>query len=393
MKSQSLLETEVNKFNESAGIEAAQTPPSSWCVRPEFHELDLQILKSHWQFVASVGQFTQTGSYVAGEFCNEPYIVTRTESGELKAFYNVCQHHAAQLLHGEGCAKEIVCPYHAWTYGLDGKLKRAPQMAGVKNFNRESLSLKEIPLKIWNGFVLLNFSGRTSELVSELDCLDEMLKASNTERLQFKGRRVYEIKCNWKVYVDNYLDGGYHVAHLHKGLAGQLDMGAYKIENFKTWTLQSCGAAKEPLKSETIDFKERIGANALYAWLYPNFMINRYGDIMDTNWIVPTGPEQCVTIFDYYFSESATPEFIEASIKASEQVQNEDVAICESVQKGMRSSGYETGRYAPSLETGEYLFHCLMKSEYQKQFASFRDVAVGAPIYPSSSSNSRSADL
>jgi choline monooxygenase len=358
------LKSEINKFDHRIGIEAADTPPSSWYIDKRFHELDTNLLKKHWQFVASTDQFKETGSYVAGMFCQEPYVVMKTESGDLKAFYNVCRHHAAELLHGEGCTKEIVCPYHAWSYSIDGKLKKAPQMAGIKNFNREALSLKEIPLKIFNKFVLLDFSGAAPELNPDLKRLDKMLKDLDTDNLQFVGRRVYEIKCNWKVYVDNYLDGGYHVDHLHKGLAGQLNMDDYKVENFDTWTLQSCAASKTPLKNNTIDFAERIGKEALYAWLYPNFMINRYGNIMDTNWIVPIDVDHCLTIFDYYYEKTASKEFIEASIKASEQVQIEDVAICESVHRGLNSKGYITGRYAPTLEGGEYLFHSLVKNDY-----------------------------
>lgn len=364
------IQAEIEKFDEVSGPHIANTPPSSWCISPEFVDIDYQILKSHWQFVCSVDQLTMPGSFVSGEFCGEPYIVTRTEQGELKAFYNVCRHHAALLVNGEGCAKEIVCPYHAWSYGLDGKLKTAPQMAGVKNFDREALSLKGIELKVWNKFVLLNFSAEPAPWDAELQILDTLLRDTGTDELQFKGRRVYEINCNWKVYIDNYLDGGYHVDHLHKGLAGQLEMDAYKVENYATWTLQSCDSSKNPTKSDTIDFAERIGKQALYAWVYPNFMINRYGPIMDTNWIVPVGLEKCLTIFDYYFKPDADDNFIAASIKASEQVQIEDVAICESVQKGMRSSGYDAGRYAPTLETGEYLFHALMKKNYMKRLGS-----------------------
>ena len=362
------VHSEVMKFSESAGIESTQTPLASWCVDPEFQKLDDQILKKHWQFVASVDQLEKPGSYVAGEFCDESYLIVRTENGTLSAFYNVCQHHASQLLHGQGCTKEIVCPYHGWSYNLDGKLKKAPQVSGVKAFARLQLSLKSIPLKVWNKFVLLNFSGddtaKDIPLDPQLEILNNMLNDLKTSELQFRERRVYEITCNWKVYIDNYLDGGYHVDHLHKGLAGQLDMDDCKVENFKTWTLQSCGGSKSPQKTDSIDFKERIGDRALYAWLYPNFMINRYGNIMDTNWIVSLGHDKCLTIFDYYFESDADEIFVTASIKASEQVQIEDVAICESVQKGLRSKGYTAGRYAPHLETGEYLFHCLIKKEY-----------------------------
>src|ERR1044071_2952004 len=144
------LEVEINKFDAISGIEVADTPPSSWYLDEKFFQLDKKVLMSYWQFVASTDQFKEIGSYLAGSFCDEPYFIVHTERGELKAFYNVCRHHAAELLHGEGCTKDIVCPYHAWNYALDGQLKKAPQMAGVKNFQRENLSLREIPLKIWN---------------------------------------------------------------------------------------------------------------------------------------------------------------------------------------------------------------------------------------------------
>ncbi len=358
------IKQEVQKFDDSAGIEFAQTPPATWNMSPDFHTLDMSLLKQQWQFVTSIDQLQRIGSFVSGDFCGEPYFIIRNEKNEIKAFFNVCKHHAALLLQGQGCTSEIICPYHAWTYDLNGQLKKAPQMAGVKNFDREALSLKEIPVKIFSQFVLLNFSEKIPEFDTELTKLSQILANAGTEKLRFRERKIYEIKCNWKVYIDNYLDGGYHVNHLHAGLAGQLDMENYRIENFKRWTLQSCGGSKNPTTSQSIDFRERIGDEAQYAWVYPNFMINRYGPIMDTNWIVPIDHQTCLTIFDYYFKDDAKNDFVEASIAASEQVQTEDVVICESVQKGMASKSYVAGRYSPHLETGEYLFHSLLKNDY-----------------------------
>ena len=152
------IKQEVQKFDDSAGIEFAQTPPATWNMSPDFHTLDMSLLKQQWQFVTSIDQLQRIGSFVSGDFCGEPYFIIRNEKNEIKAFFNVCKHHAALLLQGQGCTSEIICPYHAWTYDLNGQLKKAPQMAGVKNFDREALSLKEIPVKIFSQFVLLNFS-------------------------------------------------------------------------------------------------------------------------------------------------------------------------------------------------------------------------------------------
>ena len=352
----------IDQFDPALELAEAATAPASWYVDREFYEHEAAaVLKRAWQPVAPLAKFSEPGSFHSGEFLGEPYVVARGDDGELRAFYNVCRHHAACLTSGEGKAKLFMCPYHGWTYSLRGELIRTPSLGEVKNFCKEEMGLVPIAIKVVGPFVFLNFSKNPQPFPSEWAALFTRLQATGYDKLKFIRRREYEIKCNWKVYVDNYLDGGYHVKILHKGLASQLDLEGYKIENFDRWTLQSCGGSP---KSETAskgegarDFRERIGDGALYAWLYPNYMINRYGNIMDINWVLPLGPDRCLTIFDYYFAEICDADFIEASIAASDRVQLEDVAISESVQKGLRSSAYHAGRYSAELEGGMHLFH------------------------------------
>lgn len=356
------LQSLLTDFNPHVGVEEASTIPGSWYSDSDFYKFETQnYLKKFWQPVAPLAWFKESGDYTSGTFLNEPYFVIRTSPTEVKAFYNVCRHHAACLLEGHGPNKtgktnDIVCPYHGWTYDMAGGLKKAPSLGPVKNFKKDTMGLKEIPLKIWGPFVFLNFSSEVQPMAKDWENLLGLMKKTKFEDLQFICRRAYTFNCNWKVYIDNYLDGGYHVDILHKGLAGQLDMDAYKTENFENWTLQSCEASDSP-EAKNGDFKDRIGSGAYYAWMYPNFVINRYGPIMDTNWVVPLGVDRCVTIFDYYYSSACTPEFIEKSLVASDKVQEEDIAICESVQKGLSSSGYHVGRYSALLEGGMHLFH------------------------------------
>jgi choline monooxygenase len=364
---------EVNDFPSEKGIEVSKTPPKTWYQTAEFHALDHKLLKEHWQFVGHTGMLERAGSYFTGEFCDENFFVIKDDKNEIRAFHNVCSHHASTLLEGTGCVNEVVCPYHAWCYSQNGELKRAPQMAKVKEFDKVQMGLKSIPLKLLGPFILLNFSGHENQIPGDTQTeyegiLQALSKDPQFSRLKFMGRRAYEINCNWKVYIDNYLDGGYHVSHLHKGLAGQINMQKYKVEDFRSYTLQSCiGNEVNTTSIDGVDFQERIGSEALYYWIHPNFMLNRYGNIMDCNWAIPLGPEKCVTVFDYYFDlEKCDQKFIDASIKASEQVQKEDVQICETVQKGLRSSAYRAGRYAPQLETGAFLFHSLLQKEYLK---------------------------
>lgn len=347
----------VNEFDPRLPLPRALTAPGSWYVDADFYRHETNaVLKKSWQLVGPVAKFAAPGAFHSGEFAGEPYVIVRDDSGELRAFYNVCRHHAACLTKGEGKMKLFVCPYHGWTYSLRGELIKTPSLGKVEDFDPKKMGLVPIALKVVGPFVFLNFSARPEPFPAQWDGLFAKLEASGYEKLKYIGRREYEIKCNWKVYVDNYLDGGYHVKILHKGLAGQLDLAGYSIENFDRWTLQSCKGASDS-KPARGDFKERIGEHALYAWMYPNFMINRYGNIMDTNWVVPLGVDRCVTVFDYYFLDSDDKSFIDSSLQASDQVQREDVEISESVQKGLSSSAYGAGRYSAELEGGMHLFH------------------------------------
>jgi choline monooxygenase len=174
------------------------------------------------------------------------------------------------------------------------------------------------------------------------------------------------------VYVDNYLDGGYHVPHAHKGLSSVVEYTKYTIENFEHSCLQS-----SPLDASSA-IESAIGAtrqgHAFYLWIYPNFMINAYSGVMDTNLVLPLGVDKCAVIFDYYFADtsSAAAKHHQESIAVSEKVQDEDMAICDSVQRGLNSRAYVAGRLSVRREAGEHLFHRLLHADLNK--------ALGRPL-------------
>jgi choline monooxygenase len=182
-------------------------------------------------------------------------------------------------------------------------------------------------------------------------------------------RRHYTLNCNWKVFVDNYLDGGYHVPHIHGGLNSVLDHGNYTIETGERHCLQSSPivASKDAATAEV-----RKGKRALYYWIYPNFMINIYDGVMDTNLVTPRAVDKTEVVFDYYFSDVSAKARKRnlASIAVSEQIQSEDVAICESVQRGLASRAYTTGRLSVRREAGEHLFHKLLYADLKSSLTS-----------------------
>jgi choline monooxygenase len=357
------LATILALYDETAALKDAQTIPAPWYLDAEIGQLEQKsVFGGNWHVIARTEQLRQRGDYVTAEFGGEPVLAVRGADGILRAFFNVCRHHAAAVATGpSGHTQSFRCPYHGWNYGLDGTLKGMPEFAGVCNFDQSANGLVPVAIDTWEQFVFVNLTDESEPLAHYLgDDLVALVAPLELKLLYFHSRKDYMLNCNWKVYVDNYLDGGYHVPHLHKGLNSVLDYSHYTIENGRHYCLQSSpmvASGEDEQVSAT-----RKGDRAWYFWIYPNFMINIYEGVMDTNLVLPLGSDRCRVIFDFYFSDiSAVQEdHNNASIATSERVQGEDVAICESVQKGLASRAYGAGRLSVKREAGEHLFHRLL---------------------------------
>jgi choline monooxygenase len=356
----------IESYDPKRQVATAATPPSSWYTDPRILELERQTVFSRaWQFVGRAEQVREPGQYITYEVAGEPILIVRGNDSVLRGFFNVCRHHAAAVMtNSEGKAENLRCPYHGWTYDLEGKLILTPEFAGVANFDRSANGLVPIQTAEWHGwvFVKLGGGGLTLERFFGAD-LVERLEPLNLERLNWFERRSYFLNCNWKVFVDNYLDGGYHVPHIHGGLNSVLDYSQYTIETGEHFCLQSSPIVTDKTESPIAAFRK--GERANYYWIYPNFMINLYEGVMDTNLVIPRGVDKTEVIFDYFFADTSdlAREKNLASIAVSEQIQSEDVAICESVQRGLNSRAYNTGRLSVRREAGEHLFHRLLHAD------------------------------
>jgi choline monooxygenase len=364
----SQLKEIVDQYDSKLPLGQASTIPSSWYTNKDFfwHELKTVFSRS-WQLAARRDQVTEPGSYVTSDIAGEPIVIVRGNDNVLRAFFNVCRHHAAAVMtEPEGKAAQLRCPYHGWTYSLEGELKGTPDFSGVCDFDRASNGLLPLEMTEWENWIfvkidrdpaisLINFLGE--ELIAQMGGLQ-------LTDLHWFERRHYYFDCNWKVFVDNYLDGGYHVPYLHKGLDSVLDYSNYMIENGTRHCLQWSPIVSEGAEAQT--GAVRKGDRALYYWIYPNFMINWYDGVMDTNLVVPRGVDQTEVIFDFYFpdviSEHARRQN-HASVEVGQRIQDEDVAICKSVQRGLNSRAYNTGRLSVRREAGEHLFHRLLHAD------------------------------
>jgi choline monooxygenase len=349
-------------YDDAAPLAEASTIPAPWYVSAAMAEAERRhVFGATWQVVGRVDQVARPGDYFTVELAGEPLVIVRDAGGMLRAFYNVCRHHAAAVA-TEACgqAQSFRCPYHGWNYGLDGTLKGMPEFAGVCNFRREENGLVPVAVSVWEPFVFVNLEPRPEPLMAFLAEMAGQIEPLPISALRFHSRREYTLKCNWKVYVDNYLDGGYHVPHLHKGLNSVLDYAHYTIENGEHFCLQSSPMVASEEHADVT--ATRQGDRARYYWLYPNFMLNIYDGVMDTNLVLPMGVDRCKVIFDFYFEDVSAEreEHNLASIATSDVVQDEDVAICEAVQRGLGSRAYGAGRLSVRREAGEHLFHRLL---------------------------------
>lgn len=349
----------------SEGLSSAHTIPSSWYTGAQLLETEKESIFWHtWQPVGHRAKVLNPGSYLAVEILGEPCAIVRGNDGVLRAFSNVCRHRASTIVEGDGCAKSLRCPYHGWTYSLEGSLLVAPEFEGVENWNRSEVRLPAMRVEEWGPFVFLNVDSQAPPLREVLGAIPEQVEAIGcpVDGLHFSYRRDYLINCNWKVYVDNYLEG-YHLPVAHPSLFRELDYREYRVDTFRNYSSQHAPIRPpRPGRDEARRYTSSSDT-ALYFWIFPNFMLNVYPDNLSSNIILPVGHDKTLTIFEWFtYPNGAEPKDISPDIVAfSDEIQQEDIRICENVQKGLASRSYDRGRYSVKRENGVYHFHCLLE--------------------------------
>jgi choline monooxygenase len=344
----------------------AETIPARWYTDPKQLELEREkIFWQTWQAFAHSAKVREARSYATGEIAGEPCVAVRGSDGVLRALSNVCRHRASTILEGEGCAKSLRCPYHGWTYALDGRLLAAPEFEGVKNWEREAVRLPEMRVEEWGPFVFVNVDGNAPALKEVMGDIPEQVAAIGcpVSQLHFSYRRDYLIKCNWKVYIDNYLEG-YHLPAAHPSLFRELDYNAYRVDTYRYYSSQYAPIRppRAGCNGQRRYGSENAGDRALYYWIFPNFMLNVYPDNLSSNIILPVGHDQTLTIFEWftYKQGSEAKEISPETVAFSDEIQQEDIRICENVQKGLASRTYDRGRYSVKRENGVHHFHSLL---------------------------------
>jgi len=334
-------------------LEFASTLSSRYYIDPSIlGEENRRLFGRTWQLVGHADQVRETGQFFTATIGEEPVLLVRGNDGVLRAMSNVCRHRAGPVAKGEGKRPVLQCGYHGWTYSLDGRLAKTPEFDGVQDFDRANCALPQFRVDVWNDLVFVNLDREAEPLPDFLGELLGDMPRHDYSGFRLAARKVWELDCNWKVYVDNYLEG-YHIPIVHPGLFRELDYANYRTETKKSYSIQFA-PTRRPERIRTANGGDEVR----YFWIFPNLMLNVYPDNFSTNLILPLGHGRTATIFDWYFKDpSSVKKQIDETVTFSDEIQLEDIEICEAVQKGLRSETYDRGRFSPQRENGVHHFH------------------------------------
>ena len=341
-------------------IARACSVPAPFYRDPDIAQMEREkIFACTWQVIGRRDQIPNPGDYFTTTLMDEPLLVVRGATGEIRGFYNVCRHRAGSPATGCGSRKFFRCNYHAWTYDLEGKLISAPEFKGMQEFHAEEFTLVPVRTEEWSGLIFVNLDARAEPLAKTLGELPQQVARFGFERMKLFERRTYEMKCNWKTYVDNYLEG-YHLPSVHPALNRELDYNAYEVVPYAHHINQfSPIRGAQPGDTAPRRYQEaREDLTTDYYWIFPNWMLNCYPDNVSLNIVLPLDNERSLAIFEWYLPEERLgSQAAKDSVNFSDQIQIEDIAICEEVQKNLRSRSYTRGRYSVKQEKGVHAFH------------------------------------
>ncbi len=323
------------------------TVPWSWYSDPQILARETEaIFRRAWQYAGHLGELQGPGSYFASETGPVPIVVTLDHDGELRGFINVCRHRGAVM--ATGCHKRgtLQCPYHAWTYNLDGGLRAAPRSGEDHAFPAGELGLVPVSVGTWGPFVFANPDPHAEPLEQALGDLPAVVaqRGLDVSALRIHHRVRYEIRANWKIALENYLEC-YHCPVNHPGLVQVIDDRELQLVAEGLRTSQFAPVHARTLSGDgPIDVSAETGAAQNHLW-FPTLKVNVLPGHpnLSIGPLWPTGPQTCAGYLDYFFAETADETWIAQLLEFDDQVGAEDTALVEAAQRGTVGGGIDRG--------------------------------------------------
>ena len=336
-----------------ATIAPGRTLPFDWYSDPAVLRLERErIFRRAWQYAGRTGQVAEPGAFFTCDAGGLPIVVVRGKDDGLRAFLNVCRHRGSLVCEGEGRRETLQCPYHAWTYDLDGSLRAAPRTDREPGFDRSDLGLRPVAVDAWGPFVFVNPDADAPPLAAHLGELPELVAAAGLDlgSLRFLERSQSAYEANWKVCCENYLEC-YHCQVAHPGFSKVVDVSvdAYVLEQSETFSTQY-GPVREAWKG-AFDPRGPIGRGQFH-FLWPNLTINIMPGHpnLSIGPVVPAAPERTTRFLDYFVGPDVDESWLRDMLEFDAQVGAEDTVLVERVQRGLRGGGLEHGRLLPESE-------------------------------------------
>jgi choline monooxygenase len=328
-----------------------RTLPWSWYTDPNVLRLEQErIFTRTWQYVGHTGQAAEPGSFFTAMAGRTPIVVTRARDDELRGFLNVCRHRGSTVAEGSGQREALQCRYHAWTYGLDGKLRAAPRSERELGLEEEDLSLVPLALDTWGPFVFVNPDVNAPPLADALGPVPaQVAEVLDVDFLEFRFRSEFDVDSNWKVACENFLEC-YHCPVAHPGFSAVVDVSADAYE------LASDGLTASQIghlrRGNTSVFSGGQIPHGQFHFLWPNFGFNIFPGSANVSCgpIVPIDSEHTARFLDYFFAPDVDSDWVEELIAFDAQVASEDTALVAGVQRGIRSGVLDAGRLMPQSD-------------------------------------------
>ena len=339
-------------------LEEGWTLPASWYSDPNVNALERdRIFASAWQYAGPLEWVVEGGCFFAARVGHVPVAIVRGRDDALRGFVNVCRHRGHLVVSGEGCRETLQCPYHAWTYDLDGSLRKAPRSEREPGFDATGLSLLPVSVGTWGPFVFVNPDPDAARLKDTIGDLPSIVPESGLDlgTLRFHSHHEWPIAANWKVVMENFLEC-YHCPTAHPGFSKVVDVApdSYQLQVHPTFSSQIGPVRASALAGNgKASYTPRSDVSqAQFHFLFPTTTVNIAPGIpnLSIERYVPDGPTRTIEVTDYFFGPGVDEAEIDELLAWDNQVAEEDVALVESVQRGLESGAVPQGRLMPESE-------------------------------------------